>query len=65
MGLKDIKIWLDENDIAESEMTKNAIVDKYFEEGNYPMELIESRLSKLIFDFNNEDQELTNLMNNY
>ncbi len=65
VNLEDIRLWLEENDIAESETSQDAIVNEYFDEKTYPMEQVESRLSKLIFDFNNEDQNLIKLMNKY
>ena len=61
----DIKLWLEANGIAESESEQDAILGHYFKESTFPMELAEKHISKLIFDFNNKNQELMQLMHKY
>ena len=60
-----VKLWLEQNGIAESETAQDLIIDQYFEDNSYPMELAESKIAKLIFDYNNKNQELIDLINNY
>ena len=62
---KDIKIWLEENRIAETEISRENIIGNYFEEKSFPMEIAENQISKLIFDFNNNDQKLISLIRNF
>ncbi len=61
----DLGIWLEEHEVADNETLKEAIIQKYFKESNYPMELAEIQISKLIDHFNTNDQELMALINKH
>lgn len=62
VGPDHIQQWIEEQGIAETETSQELVVNHYFKESSYPMETAEMQLTKLIVDYNTENQELMDLL---
>ncbi len=61
----DIDEWFDKHGFTETETAKEAVLDKYFTEEEYPMEMALIKISELISKYNQSDQELYALIHKY
>lgn len=61
---EDVRQWVEVHNISDKVMTQEKIVRSYFDGDTFPMETVEMRLAKLISDYNNDNQQLIDLMNN-
>ena len=65
VGFEHLRQWIEDHGIAETETSQENIIRSYFTDESYPMEIAEMHIAKLISDYNNENQELMDLMNKY